>query len=325
VIEGKLSSGQGPVATVLVKNGTLRVGDTLLTGMYYGRIKAMMDHTGKRVDEAPPSKPVSILGLSGVPMAGNEFFSVKDEKKARILSALKQDEARVKKLKSSQRVTLEDFYKQMKDGIAKQLAIVLKADVQGSLEALKASLLELNTKDVKIDIIHADVGNISESDVMLSVVSNAVIIGFNVKTEAGAEELAAKEGIEIKVYGIIYEVILDIVAAMEGLLEPFSKEIFVGRASVKQVFKVTKAGTIAGSIVVRGKIVRTGIAKLIRDKDIVYEGKISSLKRFKDDVRDVAEGVECGIGLDRHNDIRSGDLIEVYSIEKVARRLDSKK
>lgn len=325
VIEGKLSSGQGPVATVLVKNGTLRVGDTLLTGMYYGRIKAMMDHTGKRVDEAPPSKPVSILGLSGVPMSGNEFFSVKDEKKARVLSALKQDEARVKKLKSSQRVTLEDFYKQMKDGVAKQLAIVLKADVQGSLEALKASLLELNTKDVKINIIHADVGNINESDVMLSVVSNAVIIGFNVKVDPGALELAAKEGIEIKIYGIIYEAILDIVAAMEGLLEPFSKEIFVGRASVKQIFKVTKAGTIAGSIVVKGKIVRTGIAKLIRDKNIVYEGKISSLKRFKDDVRDCPEGVECGIGLDRHDDIKAGDLIEVYQIEKVARRLDSKK
>jgi len=325
VIEGKLSSGQGSVATVLVKNGTLHVGDVVLTGMYYGRIKAMMDHTGKRIDEAPPSKPVSILGLSGVPMAGNEFFAVKDEKKARILSALKQDEARVKKLKSSHRVTLEDFYKQMKEGVAKQLAIVLKGDVQGSLEALKKSLLELNTKDVKIDIIHADVGNINESDVMLSVVSNAVIIGFNVKIEPGAEELAAKEGIEIKIYGIIYEAIQDIVAAMEGLLEPFSKEIFVGRASVKQVFKVTKAGTIAGSIVVKGKIVRTGIAKLIRDKSVVYEGKISSLKRFKDDVRDVAEGVECGIGLDRHDDIKSGDLIEVYSIEKVARRLDSKK
>ncbi|MDD5428255.1 MAG: translation initiation factor IF-2 [Candidatus Omnitrophica bacterium] len=325
VIEGKLSSGQGPVATLLVKNGTLRLGDMVLTGMHYGRIKAMMDHTGKRINDAPPSKPVTILGLSGVPMAGDEFFVVKDEKKARILSTLKQDEARSKKLKLSQRVTLEDFYKQMKEGIAKELTIVMKGDVQGSIEALKSSLTELNTKDVKINIVHADVGNINESDIMLAVVSNAVVLGFNVKIDEGASDLAAKEGIEIKMYGIIYEAIQDIVAAMEGLLEPALKEIFVGRAQVKQVFKVTKAGTIAGSIVTKGKMVRTGVAKLIRDRNVVYEGKIASLKRFKDDVRDVNEGVECGIGLDRHDDIRAGDLIEVYSIEKVARRLDSRK
>ncbi|MDD3905452.1 MAG: translation initiation factor IF-2 [Candidatus Omnitrophica bacterium] len=325
VIEGKLSSGQGPVATVLVKNGTLKLGDMVLTGMHYGRIKAMMDHTGSRINEAPPSKPVTILGLSGVPMAGDEFFVVKDEKKARVLSLLKQDEARSKKLKMSQRVTLEDFYKQMKEGVAKELAIVMKGDVQGSIEALKKSLVDLGTKDVKIDIVHADVGTINESDIMLAVVSNAVVLGFNVKIDEGAQELAAKEGIEIKLYGIIYEAIQDVIAAMEGLLEPVLKEIFVARAQVKQVFKVTKAGTIAGSIVVKGKMVRTGVAKLIRDKKVVYEGKISSLKRFKDDVRDVNEGVECGIGLDRHDDVRAGDLIEVYSIEKVARRLDSKK
>jgi len=325
VIEGKLSSGQGPVATILVKNGTLRLGDMVLTGMHYGRVKAMMDHAGKRIEDAPPSKPVTILGLSGVPMAGDEFFVVKDEKKARILSALKQDEARSRKLRATQRVTLEDFYKQMKEGVAKELTILLKGDVQGSIEAIKQSLMDLSTRDVKINIVHADVGNINESDIMLAVVSNAVVIGFNVKIEEGAAELAAKEGIEIKMYGIIYEAIQDVIAAMEGLLEPFLKEIFVGRASVKQVFKVTKAGTIAGCIVARGKIVRTGLAKLIRDKAVIYEGKIASLKRFKDDVREVAEGVECGIGLDRHDDIKTGDLIEVYSIEKVARRLDFKK
>ena len=325
VIEGKLSSGQGPVATVLVKNGTLRVGDMVLTGMHYGRIKAMMDHTGKRIDEAGPAKPVSILGLSGVPMAGDEFFSVKDEKKARTLSMLKQDEARVRKLKTSQRVTLEDFYKQLKEGIAKELTIVLKGDVQGSVEALKKSLIDLSAKDVKVDIVHADVGNINESDIMLALASNAVVIGFNVKVDEGAQELAAKEGIEIKSYGIIYEAIQDVMAAMEGLLEPYSKEVFVGRASVKQVFKVTKAGTIAGCTVVKGKITRSGIAKLIRDKAVIYEGKIGGLKRFKDDAREVAEGFECGIGLDRHDDIKVGDLIEVYQIEKVARRLEARK
>jgi len=325
VIEGKLSSGQGPVATVLVKNGTLKIGDMVVTGMHYGRVKAMMEHTGNRIDQAGPAKPVSILGLSGVPMAGDEFFAVKDEKKARTLSLLKQDEARAKKLKTSKRVTLEDFYIQMKEGIAKELVILLKGDVQGSVEALKSSLLELNTKDVKIDIIHADVGNVNESDVMLAVVSNAVVIGFNVKIDEGAQALAQKEGIEVKVYGVIYEAIQDVMAAMEGLLEPYSKEVFVGRAQVKQVFKVTKVGTIAGSSVVKGKIVRSGIARLIRDKAIIYEGKISSLKRFKDDAREVSEGFECGIGLEKHDDIKPGDLIEIYQIEKVARRLDSRK
>jgi translation initiation factor IF-2 len=325
VIEGKLSSAQGPVATVLVKNGTLRLGDMILTGMHYGRIKAMMDHTGKRVESAPPSKPVTILGLSGVPMAGDEFFVVKDEKKARILSTLKQDEARSRKMKMSHRVTLEDFYSKMKEGVAKELAILLKGDVQGSVEALKASLLELNTKDVKVTIIHADVGNVTESDVMLAVASNAIVMGFNVKIDGGAADLAVKEDIEIKSYNIIYEAIEDVRAGMEGLLAPVEKEIFVGRALVKQPFRVTKVGTIAGSQVVRGKIVRTGIVKLIRDKQAVYEGKISSLKRFKDDVREVAEGVECGIGLSGHDDIRVGDLIEVYQIEKVARRLDARK
>jgi translation initiation factor IF-2 len=325
VIEGRLSSGQGPVATILVKNGTLRVGDLILTGMHYGRVKAMMDHAGNRVEEAPPSKPVTVLGLSGVPMAGDEFFEVKDEKKARILSNLKQDEARSLKLRMSQRVTLEDFYSKMKEGVTKELTILLKGDVQGSVEALKASLMELSTKDVKVGIVHADVGNISESDVMLAVASNAVIIGFNVKVDEGAAAVAAKEGIEIKTYGIIYEAIEDVRAAMEGLLEPVSKEVFVGKAVVKQVFRVTKAGTIAGSQVVKGRIVRTGIAKLSRDKNIIYTGKIASLKRFKDDAREVNEGFECGIGLAGHDDVKVGDVIEVYQIEKIARRLDPKK
>ena len=325
VIEGKLSSGQGPVATILVKNGTLKVGDMVLTGMHYGRIKAMMDHTGRRIDAAPPSKPVSILGLSGVPMAGDEFFMVKDEKKAKTLSLLKQDEERNRKIKSTKRVTLEGFYSQLKDGITKKLTILMKGDVQGSIEAIKSSLLELSTKDVEVELIHADVGNINESDIMLALASNAVVIGFNVKVEEGATAVALKEGIDIKIYEIIYKVIEDVTAAMEGMLEPVSKEVFVGRAMVKQVFRVSKVGTIAGSQVVKGKITRSGKVKLVRNKNIVYEGKISSLKRFKDDVRDVTEGVECGIGLDRHDDIKAGDLIEMYQIEKVARRLDSNK
>jgi translation initiation factor IF-2 len=213
----------------------------------------------------------------------------------------------------------------MKEGVTKELAVLLKGDVQGSIEALRKSLSDLNTKDVKISVVHSDVGNINESDVMLAVVSNAVVMGFNVKIDDGAQELAAKEEIEIKLYGIIYEAIQDVAAAMEGLLEPVSKEIFIGRALVKQVFRVTKAGTIAGCQVMRGKIGRHGVAKLVRNKQVVYEGKIGSLKRFKDDVREVNEGVECGIGLDRHDDIKEGDLIELYSIEKVARRLESRR
>lgn len=325
VIEGKLSSGQGPVATILVKNGTLHLGDMVLSGSNYGRVKAMIDHKGERIKEAPPSMPVSILGLSGVPMAGEEFFVVKDEHKARTLSLLKQDEERAHKMRSSRRVTLEDFYKKMKEGAVKELAILLKGDVQGSIEALQKSLTDLNTKDVKINVIHANVGGINESDIMLAMVSNAVVMGFNVKVDERAQELADKEDIEIKIYGIIYEAIQDVIAAMEGLLEPVSKEVFTGRALVKQVFRVSKAGTIAGCQVIRGKMTRHGTAKLIRNKQVVYQGKISGLKRFKDDVREVNEGVECGIGLDRHDDIKEGDMIELYQIEKVARRLDSKK
>jgi translation initiation factor IF-2 len=225
----------------------------------------------------------------------------------------------------SKRVTLEDFYTQMKEGGVKELAIVIKGDVQGSVEALEGSLKELGTKDVKLNIIHSDVGNVNESDVMLALVANAVIIGFNVRTDEGAEAIARKENVEIKTYGIIYEAIQDVMAAMEGLLEPISKEVFVGRAVVKQVFNVSKAGTIAGCSVVKGKIGRSGITKLLRDKAVVYEGRIASLKRFKDDAREVNEGFECGIGLERHNDIKAGDLIEQYQIEKVARRLEARR
>ncbi len=321
VIEGKLSSGQGPMATILVKNGTLSLGDMVVSGMYYGKVKAMLNDRLERVEGASPSMPVTILGLSGVPMSGDEFFVVKDEKKARTLSLLKQDEARERKLKISKRITLEDFYQRVQDVEMKELKVIIKGDVQGSVEALQKSLEQLSTKDVQLNVIHSGIGNINESDVMLAVVSNCVIIGFNVKTEPEAENTAEKEEIEIKLYGVIYEAIADVQAAMEGLLEPYSKEVFVGRAQVRQVFRVSKVGTIAGSYVVKGKIARNAIAKLIRDKKVIYEGKISGLKRFKDDAREVMENFECGIGLDRHDDIKEGDLIEVYQIEKVARRL----
>jgi translation initiation factor IF-2 len=321
VIEGNLSKGKGPVATVLVKNGTLRAGDVVLTGLYYGRIKAMLDYQGRKIEAAPPSKPVEIMGLSGVPHAGDEFFVVKDEKKARTLSALKQDQKRHARLSARKRITLEDIYTQAKEGKIKELKIILKVDVQGSIEALGKSLEGLSTDQIKLDIIHSAVGSINESDVILAAASNAVIIGFNVTAEEKAQESAQKEGVEIKIYHIIYEAIADVKAAMEGMLEPIQKEVFLGRAVVKQVFRVSKAGVIAGCQVQKGTITRNAKIKLIRDKQVVFEGKVGSLKRFKDDVREVAEGFECGIGLAGHDDIKEGDIIEAHTIEMVARRL----
>ncbi|MFH1996182.1 MAG: translation initiation factor IF-2 [Candidatus Omnitrophota bacterium] len=325
VIEGKLTSGEGAVASVLVKNGTLRRGDVVLSGNHYGRIKAMMNDRGERVEEALPSTPVSILGLSGVPMAGDEFFVVKDEKKARTISLIKQNDEREQRLKGMHRVSLEDFYKQAKEGKVKDLMIVLKADVKGSIEAIQSSLEGLSTKDVKVNLVHTGVGTINDSDVLLALASGAVVIGFNVKADARADETAKKEDVEIKIYGIIYEAIADVKAAMEGLLEPFSKEVFVGRAQVRQAFKVTKVGTVAGSFVVKGRIPRGAQAKLMRNKEVIYEGKIANLKRFKDDAREVREGFECGISFSGHNDIKEGDIIEVYQIEKIARRLEARR
>lgn len=324
VVEAKLCPGKGVVSTLLVKNGTLRIGDTILSGLYYGRIKAMMDDRGHRVESAPPSTPVEVLGLQGVPEAGDEFFVVKDEKKAKTLALLKQEEKRNKELRKSQRVSLEHLYEQIKEGKLKELKIIVKADVQGSLEAIQRSFDGINQQEVKLKIIHTGVGNINESDIMLAVVTDAIIIGFTVKIDPQADELAKKENIEVKVYDIIYEAINDVKAAMEGLLEPILKEVFQGRAKVQQVFRVTKLGFIAGSIVMKGTIARSHGIKVLRAGQEVYKGKIRSLKRFKDDVRDVSDGIECGIALEGFTDIKSGDIIESFTIEKVARRLESR-
>jgi len=325
VIEAKLSPGKGVIANILVRNGTLKIGDIILCGMYYGKIKAMINDRGERVAEAGPATPVEVLGLQGVPSAGDEFFSVKDEKKARTLSTLKQEENRHKGLRSTQRVSLESLYARIKEGEVKELKIILKADVQGSIEALNKSLESLSTDEVKVNLVHLGVGNVNESDVNLAVVTNAIIIGFNVKIDPQADEIAKKENIEISKYDIIYNAINDVKAGLEGLLEPIEKETFQGRAKVQQVFRVTKVGTVAGSIVVKGTIARANPVKLIRANTEVYRGKIRNLKRFKDDVRDVSEGAECGIALENFTDIRSGDLIESFSIEKIARRLDSRR
>ena len=321
VVEGKLSPGQGPVATVLIKNGTLHLGDVILSGQHYGRIKAMINDRGKRIEAAPPATPVEVLGLSGVPEAGDEFFVVKDEKKAKTLSGLKQEDKRLSKLRGTQRMSLEDLHKHIKAGIIKELKVIIKSDVQGSLEALKNSFDEVTTEEVKLNVTHMGTGNINESDVMLALVSNAIIIGFHVKIETKAEEIAKKEGVEIKLYDVIYEAVADVKAALEGLLEPIEKEMFLGRAQVRQVFNVSKVGVIAGCYVVKGVILRASNVKLIRSREIVFEGRIRSLKHLKDDVKEAREGFECGIALAGHNDIKTGDIIESYRIEKITRRL----
>ena len=325
VVEGKLSPGQGPVATVLVKNGTLRSGDVILSGLHYGRVKAMISDKGKRLTEAPPSTPVEILGLSGVPEAGDEFFVVKDEKKARTLSLLKKEEERVSRLRGSQRMTLEQLYAGIKEGLIKELKVIVKADVQGSVEALKKSLDEFSTKEVKLNITHMGVGNVNESDVMLALVSNAIVIGFHVKVEPKADEISKKEMVEVKLYEIIYEAIADIKAALEGMLEPIIKEIFLGRAQVRQVFQVSKVGKIAGCSVTKGLIPRSSNVRLVRNKEVIFKGKIRSLKHVKDDIKEAREGLECGIALEGYRDIRAGDLIETFTVEKITRRLEGTK
>jgi translation initiation factor IF-2 len=321
VIEAELSKGKGPIATVLVSNGTLKIGDTVMAGLNYGRIKAMLDDKGRRVMSAGPVKPVEILGLSGVPHAGERFYVIADEKKARDIVASRQMEAVKKKLAGkTSKVTLEELYNKVKAGEIKELKTVIKADVQGSLEAIKDSLKKLSTDEVKLSVMHSQVGDINESDIMLASASNAIIIGFHVNATSEASALAKQEEVEIRIYSIIYEIVNEIQAAMEGMLEPVIEEIFLGRAEVKQVFNVSKTGVVAGCFISKGRIPRDAVCKLIREKEIVFKGKMSSLKHFKDDLKEAKEGFECGISLG-FKDIQKGDLIEAVEIRKVARKL----
>ncbi|MFC1624199.1 translation initiation factor IF-2 [Candidatus Omnitrophota bacterium] len=321
VVEAELSKGKGPVATVLVSKGTLRVGDMVIVGLSYGRIKAMLDYKGHRVKEAGPSKPVEILGLSGAPLAGEKFYVVEDEEKVKEIVSIRRMEAGRKKLEAKpQKISLEDLYNRIKDGEIKELKIILKADVQGSLEAIKDSLEKLSTDEVKLSVIHGQVGNINESDIMLSSASNAVVLGFHVDIMPNAKALSKQEGVDVRIYNIIYEAVNDVKAAMEGMLEPIIEETFLGRAEVREIFKVSKVGMVAGCFISKGKIPRDATCKLIRDKEVVFQGKISSLKHFKDDIKEAKEGFECGISLS-FKDVRKGDIIEAVEINKVARRL----
>ncbi|PIV39332.1 MAG: translation initiation factor IF-2 [Candidatus Omnitrophica bacterium CG02_land_8_20_14_3_00__42_8] len=321
VIEAGLSKGKGPIATVLVSNGTLKIGDTVIAGLNYGRIKAMLDDKGRRVMSAGPVKPVEILGLSGAPKAGERFYVIADEKKARDIAAARQMEAEKKKLAGkTSKITLEELYNKIKAGEVKELKIVIKADVQGSLEAIKGSLERLSTEEVKLSVMHSQVGDINESDVMLASASNAIILGFHVNPTSEASALAKQEEVEIRIYSIIYEIVDEVQAAMEGMLEPVIEEVFLGRAEVRQVFNVSKTGVVAGCFISKGRVPRDAVCKLIREKEIVFKGKMSSLKHFKDDLKEAKEGFECGISLG-FKDIQKGDLIEAIEVRKVARRL----
>lgn len=317
IIDAKLDKGRGPVSTVLIKKGTLHKGDFVLVGVAYGKIRTMVNHKGDRITEAGPSYPVEITGLSDVPEAGEILYSVEDEKHAKDLAAIKQERVKEDANKRKGKVSLEDLFDQIKDGEVKDLNIVIKADVRGSIEAVKQSLEKLSIEEVKVNVIHSGVGGINENDVMLASASNAIIIGFNVRPTNQAIELSKSEEVEIKTYRIIYNAIEDIEAAVKGMLEPKFEEVMLGRAVVRDIFKVPNAGTVAGIYVQQGKITRNSQIRLLRNNVVVHEGEISSLKRYKDDVKEVNNGYEGGLSIHNYNDVKKGDILEAFIIEEV--------
>ncbi|MDP4177349.1 MAG: translation initiation factor IF-2 [Bacillota bacterium] len=317
VIEAKLDKGRGPVATLLVQNGTLHSGESIIVGNTYGRIRAMFDDKGKKIKSAGPSIPVEILGLSDVPNSGDRFHMVKDEKTAREMAENRQEKARVEYLQATHKVSLEDLYNQIQEGKVKELNIIIKADVIGSVEAIKGSLEKLSTDMVKVRVIHGAAGAITEADVILAAASNAIIIGFNVRPDLNVGNLAEKEDVEIKTYRVIYNAIDDIKAAMIGMLEPEQREVIQGKAEIRQIYKISNIGTIAGCYVIDGKITRNSNVRVIRDGIVVFESSLASLKRFKDDAKEVASGYECGLSVEKFNDIKEADIIESYIIEEV--------
>ncbi|MCI8331752.1 MAG: translation initiation factor IF-2 [Clostridiales bacterium] len=316
VIEAKLDKGRGPVATLLIQNGTLHAGDTVIAGTAVGRARALTDYKGQSIKEAGPSVPVEIIGLSEVPSSGDEFNAVEDEKKARELADQRKEKAKQEQLSANAKVSLDDLFARMNDGV-KDLNIIVKADVIGSSEAVKQSLEKLSNEEVKVRIIHTAVGGINEGDVMLASASNALIIGFNVRPDKGAIDSAERQGVEIRTYRIIYECIEEIEAAMKGMLAPTYREEVLGHAEVRQTIRVPAVGTIAGSYVQDGKIARNAMIRVVRDGVVIFEDKISSLKRFKDDAREVAAGYECGVGLAKFNDIKIGDILEAFNMVEV--------
>ena len=317
VLEAKLDKGKGPVAHVLVQNGSVKVGDPFVAGAVHGKVRAMFDDRGHKVKEVGPASPVEILGLTSLPQAGDQFQVFPDAMKARQISEFRQQKLRERELASSARLTLDQLHRKVQEGEIKDLPIVLKADVQGSVEVLTDALKKLSTDQVKVSIIHAGVGAITDNDVLLASASNAVVVGFNVRPERSASELAEKEKIDIRLHTVIYNITDELKKAMEGMLEPTFKEVMLGRVEVRETFKVPKIGVVAGCMVTEGKVTRTADVRLLRDNVVVFEGKIASLKRFKEDVGEVKEGFECGIGLANFNDIKIGDIIEPFTMEKV--------
>jgi translation initiation factor IF-2 len=321
VIESRVEQGRGIIASVLVQKGTLRVGDAFVAGSTSGKVRAMLNERGSRVGTAGPSTPVEVLGWSSAPQAGDTYVAMEDEREARELASKRGQLQREQEFRLFKHVTLTDLYSQIKAGRVSDLLVVLKGDVDGSVEALEDSLTKLSTDEVKLRVIHRGVGQITESDVLLAAASDAVIIGFHTKPDQRAAELASKEKVDVRLYDIIYEAVADVKDAMSGLLAPEIRETATGSAEVRQVFRTTKSGVIAGCMVLSGNIQRSARARLVREGQVVWDGKIASLRRFRDDVREVASGYECGIGLEGRDDIREKDLIESYVLEEVARRL----
>ncbi|MCF8008442.1 MAG: translation initiation factor IF-2 [Halanaerobiales bacterium] len=321
IIESELDRGRGPIATVLVKNGTLEVGDYLIAGSISGRVRAMLDEHGERVEKAIPATPVIVLGFDDVPEAGAFVRVMKNERRAKELAEKRKEKRHEERLKKDSKVSLEDLYRDIQEGEIKELNVIIKADVQGSIAALENSLLNIKSDEVSVNIIHTGVGAVNETDVNLASASNAIIIGFNVRPGTNARKAAEKEKVEIKTYRVIYKVIEDIRNAMSGLLEPEYKEIIVGRVEVRDTFKVPDVGIVAGAYVKEGEVNRNDNVRLIRNGVIVHEGDISSLKRFENDVREVKEGYECGIGIDNYNDIKVGDVFEIYRYKEIERSL----
>ncbi len=322
VIEAKIERGRGPVATVLVQSGTLRAGDAYVVGTFSGRVRALINDRGEKTQQAGPSIPVEVIGLPGVPSAGDVFHVVSNERVAREIAEERAQKRRAAELTGPAKVSLDDLFAKIQEGSMKELAIVIKADVQGSSEALAGAVEKLSTDAVKLRVIHNGVGGIMESDVLLASASRAIIIGFNIRPEPKATALAEQQGVDVRLYTIIYDAIADIKAAMEGLLEPTLKERVLGRAEVRQVFTIPKVGPVAGSYVIDGTIARSSAGvRVIRDNVVVYQGKLGSLRRFKDDVREVQQGYECGLSIENFNDVKAGDIVEAYAIDKIATKL----
>jgi translation initiation factor IF-2 len=322
IIEAKLDKGRGPLGTVLVQNGTLKNGDAFVCGLQYGRVRAMFDDRGQKVEEATPAIPVEVQGFSGVPNAGDEFMVLEDDRVAKQVALMRQQKQREAAMARISKVTLEKLYERFQEGAIKELNLIIKADVQGSIEALTQAVSELGTKEIKVHLIHTGTGDITETDIMLASASSAIVIGFNVRINPKAQSLAEQEQVDVKFYDVIYHLVSDIHSALEGMLEPIQEERPLGRAEVRQVFSIPKLGMIAGSHVLDGKVERNSLVRVRRDNTIVFEGKISSLKRFKEDVKEVTSGYECGIGLEKFSDLREGDILEAYHMEAVKALLE---